>query len=123
VLSLLELQKRPVPSTLNKATLEARAREKRFSLLRKTDRPTDRLIGATLWLGGTAAQVYLSDDEFSSALGMPRDQFYSLRHATRPPPPRKELLLIDRSSRCCCCCCCCCRAWKQTQVKKKAGLL
>lgn len=59
VLSLVELQKRPVPPTLNKATLE----------------------------------VYLSDDEFSSALGMPRDQFYSLR------------------------------AWKQTQVKKKAGLL
>lgn len=59
VLSLVELQKRPVPPALNKATLE----------------------------------VYLSDDEFSSALGMPRDQFYSLR------------------------------AWKQTQVKKKAGLL
>jgi len=59
VLSLQELQKRPLPPALNKASLEA----------------------------------YLSDEEFLSALGMPRDQFYSLR------------------------------TWKQTQVKKKAGLL
>lgn len=71
-------------------------------------------------------QSYLSDDEFSSVLGMTRDQFYTLRHGLLSffsSSSSSSHCVRARAHMCVHPLAHINRAWKQTQVKKKAGLL